>query len=383
VRSRVVRIRDISPDDEASWRRLAERAVEPNPFAEPDFFVLAVRHFEGFADASLVIVEDGPDFVAALPIAACTRPRLPPRRVASTGADPKQISGLQTPLIDRGAPDRAVGGLLDGLHRAARNGEWPGVVLLEECGTDGPVGEALMRQSRERGCPVHVKDTWERGTVTRAGKWESPFDGKRRREIGRKQRMLTEHLGAEVTLVDRSRDGDALEGFFEMEASGWKGRDGGHAFARYPGMADWFREWHSRLSAAGRVTLLSLHAGTVPIAMSYFIRAGEGLICFRSAIDEEYSKYGPGAMLVAAALTFLRESTDAAWMDSMTWKDNAFFLGLMPERRTLSSLLIGTGGALDRAAVSALPTLERLVEVRHRVQGRMARAAKTPVEASS
>ena len=61
-------------------------------------------------------------------------------------------------------------------------------------------------------------------------------------------------------------------------------------------------------------------------------------------------------MLIAAGTEYLLEHTDAGWIDSSTDKDNAFLLELLPERRNLSTVLIGTGGALDRRAVSALPS---------------------------
>ena len=81
----------------------------------------------------------------------------------------------------------------------------------------------------------------------------------------------------------------------------------------------------------------------------------------RTAYDEGYAKYGPGAMLIAAGTEYLLEHTDAQWLDSSTDKGNAFLLELLPERRNLSTLLIGTGGRLDRAVVSALPAMTTAV----------------------
>ncbi|HEY5025187.1 MAG TPA: GNAT family N-acetyltransferase [Acidimicrobiales bacterium] len=376
MKTRLVRVKDISQDDEDAWRRLGERALEPNPFAEPDFFILSARHFESYADAKLVIAHEGTEFLGVLPIASVDTPRLPPRRVASTRANPTQITGLHTPLVDRAHPHQAVDALLGALGRAARSEGWPGILLLDEIGSDGPVAESLLKVCQERGYPVYVKDSWERGTVSRAGQWANPVDGKRRREIRRRQRLLTEEAGAEVVLVDRSLEPTACDDFLAMEIAGWKGREGGHAFARYPNMAEWFREWHRSLVAGGRATLLSLEAGSHSIAMAYVVRAGEGLFCFRIAFDESFAKYGPGPMLLSSALTFLRDSTDATWFDSMTSKDNSFFLGLLPERRTLSRLFIGTGGTVDRALVSALPAMTKLSAAAHQMQKRLVRAPK-------
>ncbi len=376
MQTRLVRVKDLSKDDEDAWRRLAARSLEPNPFAEPDFFILSVRHFEKYADARLVIAQEGTEFTGVLPLARVDSPRVPPRRIESTTADPTQISGLQTPLVDRTDPDQTVDALMAALGRAARYDGWPGIVLFDEIASDGPVAASLRRVCEQRRCPIFVKDTWERATVSRVGKWATPVDAKRRGDIGRRRRQLVNDAGAEVTVIDLSAEPAACDAFLEMELAGWKGREGGHAFARYPNMAAWFRDWHRRLVAANRVTLLALTVGSVRIAMTYFVRGGEGLFCFRVAFDETYAKYGPGPMLLASALDFLRDNTDAAWIDSMTGKDNTFFLRMLPERRRLSRLYIGTGGRLDRAMVSALPALTKLAAARHQMQKRFVHATK-------
>ena len=78
MKTRLVRVQDVSRDDEDAWRRLAERALEPNPFAEPDFFLLSARYFESYADARLVIAQEGTEFMGVLPIAGVDTPRVPP-----------------------------------------------------------------------------------------------------------------------------------------------------------------------------------------------------------------------------------------------------------------------------------------------------------------
>jgi len=373
MKTRIVRVQDITEDDEEAWRRCAERALEPNPFAEPDFLIPSSRHFVDYADARLLIAEEGSDFVGVLPISRMTRSRMPPRRVASVRSKPRVVAGLDTPLVDRSSPDRASGALLDGLRRAAESDGWPGIVLFDQIASDGPVFDSLSRCCVERHCPVFIKDSWERATVTRSGRWANPVDGKRRRETARRQRLLAEEAGSEVVLVDRTSDAAAAEDFLVMESSGWKGRERGRAFARSPEQAAWFREWHGRWLAAGRLSVLALNVGSISVAMEYFVRAGEGLFGFRIAYDDAYAHFKPGAMMVSLAMNFLRDNTDAAWIDSTTDRDNDFFLGMMPERRTLSTILIGTGGAVDRAMVSALPTMTKLVVAEKQVRKRLVR----------
>jgi CelD/BcsL family acetyltransferase involved in cellulose biosynthesis len=377
--TRLVRVTDISTRDEQAWRELATRALEPNPFAEPDFLVPCARHFPSYADTTLVVAEEGGAFRAVVPVVSFEKPRVPPRTLASTAGRPRAGRLLDTPLVDSSHTDEAVGALLDGLHGAAKEEHWPGIVAMDMAGIDGPVGASLHRMCAARGFPVFTKDPWERAIVSRAGRWANPLDGDRRREIGRRTRLLAKETGEEVSLVDRTSDPAVLDDFLKMEMAGWKGGHGGRAFGSSQETTAWFGDWHRQWVHAGRLTVLTINVGRTPVAIQYFVRAGEGLFCFRIAYDEAFSKYKPGAMLLSMALNHLRDNTDAAWLDSTSDKSNKFFLGMLPERRTLARLLIGTGGALDRSLVAALPVMASTLAsgrgMRHRWAHRAAQRA--------
>src|SRR6202166_3648873 len=222
--TRLVKVKDISTHDERAWRELATRALEPNPFVEPGFLMPCVTHFEGYANTTLVVAQEGDTFRGVFPIVTFARPRFPPRMVASTGGRPRAGRLLDTPLVDSSCADHAMDALLDALHGAVKERGWPGIVQMDMVGTDGPVAESLYRMCEVRGFPVFTKEPWERATVSRTGGWAKPLDGDRRREIGRRQRLLAKAAGAEEALVDRTEDPTAVDDFLEMEMSGWKGK---------------------------------------------------------------------------------------------------------------------------------------------------------------
>jgi hypothetical protein len=231
---RLVRVKDISKRDEQAWRELAVRALEPNPFFESEFLVLCVRHFESYANTTLVVAEDGDGFRGVFPVVSFEKPRIPPRMVASTGGRPRAGRLLDTPLVDSSCADQAMGALLDGLHGAVKQRGWPGIVAMDMVGIDGPVVESLRRMCAERWFPIFTKAPWERAMVSRVGRWANPLDGDRRREIGRRQRLITKETGEQVAFVDRTADPTALDDFLKMEMAGWKGGPGGQAFGRSP-----------------------------------------------------------------------------------------------------------------------------------------------------
>ena len=182
--------------------------------------------------------------------------------------------------------------------------------------------------------------------------------------------MANDH-GAEVRLVDRTLDPTMVTEFMRMEASGWKGRSGGSAIARTPEKIAWFKEWWEWWSKAGRLQGLALHLGDTPIAMQYSLLAGDGVFLFRTAYDDSYAKYGPGALMLQSVLEMLLNQTEAVWVDSCTDPQNEFLLKMLPERRTITMLLIGTGGMIDRRAVSSMPIMTRGVEELRRVRRRV------------
>jgi hypothetical protein len=353
---------------------LATRVVEPNPFFEPDFLVPCARHFEGYADTTLVVACEQDVFRGVLPIMNLERPRIPPRPVLSTRGRPTAVRLLGTPLLDATCPDPAMGALLDAMHGASKKGDWPGIVLMDKAGDAGPALDSLHRMCAARRFPVFTKETWERGVVRRGGEWERPLRRGREKSIERTRRALARDTGAEVTLTDRTLDPVVLDEFLAMEVSGWKGREGGLAFGKDPDTTAWLHDWYACWVPTGRLTILSLNAGDVPIAIEFFIRGGDGIFCFRGAYDEAYSKYGPGAIVLSDCMKYLLEHTDAQWIDSGTDKDNAFLLELLPERRALSTLFIGIGGLLDRGIVSALPAMTRALVAQRQVRDRWSRA---------
>ena len=368
METRLVGVQDLDREDLEAWNVLAERAVEPNPFFEPGFLVLAARHFDGFAGTRLLIATEGSEWRAMLAVIGVGRPRIPPRRCGTTSGVPTAMSGLSTPLVDREHVDEATAALLDGLQREAKAGRLPGILSLNRVDEHGPVVAALRQACAIRAMPVFTKETWMRGMVTRTGHWEQPLSRQRLKENARRRRMLARDSGLELSVADRTHDPAAPEEFLKLEASGWKGRGHGTAFARDQAKIAWFHEWVDHWTQTGRVTLLALNIGDTSIAFRILLRAGEGLWLFRTAYDDNYAKYGPGSLLLESALATQFEQTEASWLDSNTDPDNSFLLEMLPERRTISMVLIGTGGTVDRRVISTMPMISRGVNEVRRIR---------------
>jgi CelD/BcsL family acetyltransferase involved in cellulose biosynthesis len=93
-----------------------------------------------------------------------------------------------------------------------------------------------------------------------------------------------------------------------------------------------------------------------PIARRCAFAAGEGSFAFKTAYDEEFADFSPGAMLEMASIRQLQALPGVKWMDSCASADNFLINRLSNDRKTIQSLTVGTG-ALGELVVSGLSLL--------------------------
>jgi CelD/BcsL family acetyltransferase involved in cellulose biosynthesis len=196
-----------------------------------------------------------------------------------------------------------------------------------------------------------------------SGEEANTVKGKHRRELERKRRRLADDLGAPLRTVDRAEDAGAVEDFLELEASGWKGREG-TAMASMGNDADFFRAVCASFRELGRLHLLSLEGSGKRVAMACSLRAGEGIFCLKIAFDEGWRRYSPGALLVLDHASWFARHSDAAWMDSCVQPDNELVSRLWPGRRGIVTLAIPASTIRGRVAAAAIGGAVRLRERR-------------------
>jgi hypothetical protein len=353
--SPAVDIETLSPDQIRAWSECASSAVLSNPYFEPACQLPAVQYLDGAQGAQLVVAERGCVLVACLPIHTIVGRRGPFRLKVGHARKVSTPVGLGSPFVSAQAPDLALDGLLTALSDWSREGG-PGIVVLDWLDDDvGGVGRTLRAACVSRGMPVFVRRTWERPVVRRSSEGLSllsTLSKERRKELNRRRRRLSEVLGGPVQLVDRAKDPSAVDDFLRLEASGWKGRDG-DAIALRPDTTQWFRRVCGNFASLGRLHMLSLEAAGHTVAMQCCLRSGRDVYLFRVGHDAEFNAYGPGVLVIVDAVEFLG-SLDIDLVDSGASPDNEFLSGLFPERRQLSTIIIGTGGSIDRTAVRGL-----------------------------
>jgi hypothetical protein len=330
----------------AAWSRLAERALEPNPFYRPEFLLPALIE-RGRTAELLVVTRDG-QWLACLPVRRLPpSPRLPVPVLAAV-TDEYVFSG--TPLLDRDAAEDAAVGLLD-VIRAERRA---GAVLIGTWEPDGPAGQALARAAARRRVRLRRAGLLPRAGWRRTGQPHAPgpgFTRSDRKELARRTRLLTSEVGA-LRVVDRTADPDGPDAFLAIENSGWKA-DHGNPIAGDPRDAAFFRRMCREMAPLGCVELVALEAGGRVVAMECHLLDGRGFWSFKIGYDPAFGKYAPGTLLKVRTIEGL-EGRPLDYADSCAVADNAHMNRLWPDRRQMETLFIPTGAFSSRVVRALL-----------------------------
>jgi len=168
------------------------------------------------------------------------------------------------------------------------------------------------------------------------------MSGQLRRQLRRNERRLREQGMVPISVGPGGDIGEEIERFLELEASGWKGREGSALAASSANLEfgrTVLREAHRR----GRLQMVGLDCGDRPVARRCSLLAAEGSYAFKTAYDESYAAYSPGVLAEALSLREFHRLQGVAWMDSYTEPDNATVNRMWKDRRAMQSLAVGVG----------------------------------------
>lgn len=332
---------------------LVERALEPNPFAEPWLLLPAMKYLARTENAFLVLIRSTNGvLLGAFCLQLDSRFRGLPIPVLTNWKH--LFCFLGSPLLDRDAPQEALEALAEWIESGAAPShliEWRGVSW------DGRFGQALRSAfcSRRGWRTDHL--TYKRAVLGREpASLEGPST-KHRKEYRRLERRLSD-LGEVVYRVLKPMD-DArewLDAFLALESSGWKGREG-TAMACSPDELAFFNEAATEAHKRGKLQMLLLMLdGRAIAAKCNFITRG-GAFAFKIAFDEKFARFSPGVLLEGFnARTFLDMDPSLEWMDSCAAPDHPMIDRLWTQRREIGWCIAGSG-ILGRAIVLALPRL--------------------------
>jgi hypothetical protein len=349
---------------------LAEQALEANLFFEPAFLLPSLEHLAS-KEIDICVARDSESGVplATLPVRRA-RGRygpVPTPQPLVTWLSPYAMLG--TPLVSSEDPELALEKLLDTL---AQRRDGAPVLLLPMLPQASKVWPLLQNVVATSGRRMTVLRTFQRAGLTVKDPGVQNLHsllGKNSFRSHKKSRKQFSALGAltHEVATEPSTMARALDAFFALEASGWKGRSGtamrttGHeAFASTAVMG---------LVAEGRARAdLTLLDGT-PIAGTLSLSQpglhGPVWMPWKIAYDERYALQGAGARSLADLTEHLLAQADeqgvALELDSLASPDSVLANRMWRHPRVFIDVAIDLqpGGS---AAFSAILVAERARE---------------------
>ncbi len=346
-----------------AWEELAAAAIEPNAFYEHWMLLPALKLYGAGEDISVVLVlirdPHNPDAPAKLgglfPLELVRNFRK--LKVSALSLWQHVHCYVCTPLVRADAAKEC----MVELFKWFKSGE--ASVSLMELGCisgDGPFHRMLVDLINEIGLLSWVTDIFTRGL------WNEGYDkktnpelavsGDLRRRLRRKEKRLSERGHVEHLAIRPEDDvGRWIDEFLQIEASGWKGQRGS-ALASSESGRRYFTEIATSAFRRGRLLMLGINFNGRPIARRCAFVSGEGSFAFKTAYDEEFANFSPGAMLEMDSIRQLQTLRGVRWMDSCAAPDNFLVNRLSNDRKTIQSLTVGSG-ALGELVISGMPLL--------------------------
>jgi len=335
----------------AEWTALADRAAEPNPFAEHWFVAASLETMAAGREIRLMEARRGGRLIGLIPVAVETGyARLPVRLIANWCHDQMFLG---TPLVARGEEAAFWTAILDTLDHA---GGAPNFLHVRGLTEGGPVHLGLAKARR---CAIVHREVraFLDSDLTPQAYYNRAVRQKKRKELRRLRNRLAELGPVAARTLDDPADLDAWCGaYLALEKAGWKGA-AGSALADDPAAARFFRDAVRGASDAGRLQFLRLDLDARPIAMLVNFLSAPGSFSFKTVFDEAFARFSPGVLIQLENLDILSRP-GIAWMDSCAAENHSMIDSLWTERRAIVRVTVRLKGTRRSAAFALCRTLE-------------------------
>ena len=343
-----------SPDDDAfapltavaagPWRRLAERALEPNGYHLPDWELAVnasalgrtgVSALSAWSDATLA--QDGmARLIGLIPVISMWRAYKIPLP-ALVSADP--YGTLGTPLLDRDIADDAVARLMREAQRAGAH-----ALILHDVSVDGAAMKAFTEVLRQGGLRPRLLQSHVRAVLDATRDADEllrdALGAKKLKELRRQRNRLAEHGAIRFDVARTPKEvAAAIETFLTLEASGWKARRG-TALMQDDGDAGFVRRATVALAETGQCEIVTLRAGDTPVAAAIVLRHQDRAFYFKLGVDERFAKWSPGVQLTLELTRHLCADPAIALADSTASADHPMINPIWRGRLEIGDVLI-------------------------------------------
>ncbi|WP_338306514.1 GNAT family N-acetyltransferase [Bradyrhizobium sp. TM233] len=324
--------------DPGQWRALAQRAIEPNGYYLPAWELAVSATARGRSSASALPAFDGSStrLIGLMPVVSLWHALKIPLP-ALVSAHP--YGTLCSPLIDRDAPIEAAARLLQRAREAGAR-----ALVLNDVALDGAAMTALKQVLSRDGLKPRVLSSYMRASLDATQDDETllrdALGAKKLKELRRQRHRLEEHGPVTFDVARRPDEiRPALETFLQLEASGWKGKRG-TALVQHAGDATFIRRAVPALAETAQCEIITLRAGTTPVAAGIVLRHQDRAFFFKLGIDERFARYSPGVQLTIELTRHLCADPAIASADSTASADHPMINPIWRGRFAVGDVLI-------------------------------------------
>lgn len=325
-----VTVRPPDADLARDWQDLARRAA-PNVFCHPA--ALAAVAATGFAKVHLLLGWDrGAAEARLVGLWALQEKSLAPFLPTVLTAPAYDFAFLSSPMFDPAYTEAVIPAFLDAIREVAA---LPKVLRLNYLDGDEPFYAALVRGLDARGEALRLS---ERGRPFASKESGQKLSGSTRKKLRQDwNRLSAQGMVDIVEMRDPARARAAFETFLAMEMESWKGRQG-TALLNSGRDAAFARALIGNLVDAGNASVALLRVDAKPIAAQVLLHCGRTAYTWKTAFDEAYGRYSPGALLVDKLTERLLASGQIDAIDSCS-PEGGFMSQLWSGRRRTVDLL--------------------------------------------
>ena len=333
-------IQPLTAISEDAWRLLAARAIEPNGYYLPGWELAVNASAVGRTGTSALAAwsdaAPSAQLTGLLPVISMWRAYRIPLPALVSG---HPYGTLCTPLLDADHAEAGAAALIRSAREVGAH-----ALILREVATEGAamaaISAALQREGlRPRPLQSHVRACLD-ATRDSEELLQEALGAKKLKELRRQRNRLADH-GAISFDVARSPDDvrAATEIFLALEASGWKAQRG-TALIQSEGDTAFIRRATPALAATRQCEVITLRAGTTPIASGVVLRHLDRAFYFKIGVDERFSKFSPGVQLTLDLTKHLCGDPDIASADSTAGPDHPMINPIWRGRLAIGDVLV-------------------------------------------
>ena len=285
----------------AEWRTLCEQGPSEYPFYRPEWIRAHVRAFAPHSRVILITARAGGRLAAVLPLVEETGfyCGLPVRKLRGAA----NWHSCRFDLVRTEGPegDAAVLSVWESLRLLP---DWH-LLELSDVPQAGAL-EQLVCAARAAGFPVGRSASIRSPYVPIAADgnveewWPDRASGKFRKDLRRAARNLNAQGEVRLSRVSEA-SAEILKQFYELERSGWKGREG-TAIACSPATQQFYDEITREAQRFGYLSFYFLECSNHALAAHFGLSYRGRYFMPKVAYDEQYERYAPGHLLMGAIL---------------------------------------------------------------------------------